>query len=201
MRNQINTKKPYLCIDCGTPVKRRRKRCPACDHVIKKTQCKYERTSEHKATMSKTMKGRQQRGSGWKHSKKTREKMKSVWTPEMKEDARIRGLLNAENREWLLKIAESVSDSKNPNFQNKSNKSGYALGWGKGYRKRMRDRANGICEMCGKPPHYSSIPLDLHHKDFTLTNHAPENLAVLCRKCHKKVHAEHKRFLQGLDRP
>ncbi len=96
----------------------------------------------------------------------------------MREAARLRGLLAAENKDWLLKIAESVSGSRNPNFQDKDHAQPYAPGWGRGYRERIRARAAGICERCGIAPEY---PLDLHH------------LAVICRSCHKLLHAANSR--------
>jgi hypothetical protein len=117
-------------------------------------------------------------------------KIAAAWTPEMREAARQRGLRAAENRDWLLKIAESVSGALNPNFQDKNNAQPYAPGWGRGYRERIRARAAGTCERCGGRPDY---PLDLHHKDFQKTNHAPNNLAVLCRSCHKLLHAANSR--------
>lgn len=103
----------------------------------------------------------------------------------MREAARQRGLLAAENREWLVKIAESVSGEANPNFQGKDSSTPYAPGWGRTYRERIRARAAGICERCGSRPNY---PLDLHHRDFGKSDHAPENLLVLCRSCHKLLH-------------
>ena len=39
------------------------------------------------------------------------------------------------------------------------------------------------CELCGK-----SGRLDVHHKDFDEQNNDPENLQVLCRSCHMKIH-------------
>lgn len=40
-----------------------------------------------------------------------------------------------------------------------------------------------VCEKCG-----SRTNLDVHHKDFNSSNNAYENLQVLCRSCHMKIH-------------
>jgi hypothetical protein len=117
-------------------------------------------------------------------------KARAAWTSEMREEARIRGLAQAENRDWLMQIAESLAGENNPNYQGKNRTTGYAPGWGRGYRQKIRARAEGTCERCDARPDY---PLDLHHRDFTKTNHAPENLMALCRSCHKLLHAANSR--------
>jgi hypothetical protein len=129
----------------------------------------YERTPEHRAIMSARLKGQPKPALRGRKRPAVAKKIAAAWTPEMREAARQRGLRAAENRDWLLKIAESVSGALNPN---------------------IRARAAGTCERCGGRPDY---PLDLHHKDFQKTNHAPNNLAVLCRSCHKLLHAANSR--------
>ena len=141
--------------------------------------------------MSEATKGKQK---PWLKGKKRPEVGKKIadsWTPEMKQSARIRGLINAENTEWLLKIAESVSGKNNPNYQGKGKESPYSAGWGKKYRKKLRERKGGKCSMCLEQEKL----LDLHHIDFSKTNHHPDNIQLLCRKCHKKVHVKHMQFL------
>jgi len=41
----------------------------------------------------------------------------------------------------------------------------------------------GKCEECG-----STIQLVIHHKDGNPNNNDEENLALLCRRCHKRKH-------------
>lgn len=40
-----------------------------------------------------------------------------------------------------------------------------------------------VCEMCGS---YRNV--DVHHKDHNFHNNAPENLVLVCRSCHMKLH-------------
>ncbi len=42
-----------------------------------------------------------------------------------------------------------------------------------------------ICQQCG-----STNCLDVHHKDYDYTNNEPDNLILLCRSCHTKLHRE-----------
>lgn len=174
-------RKKVPCPECGNLKAAESKLCKDCSQP-------YKRTTEHKQKMSKKVKRAKARNPrvGWKHSQETRCKIANSWTDEMREDARQRGMMNAENREWLVKIAESLSGENNPNYQGKDQESPYAPGWGRRYRERIRDRANGICEVCGKK---SEQTLDLHHKDFGKDNHDPDNLLVVCRPCHKRLHA------------
>lgn len=41
------------------------------------------------------------------------------------------------------------------------------------------------CQTCG-----SMAKLDVHHKDYDYTNNEIDNLVVLCRSCHTKLHRE-----------
>jgi hypothetical protein len=153
-------------------------------------KCKptYERTPEHKEAMSSALAGKPKPHLRGRSRPEVAAKQSAAWTPEMREAARRRGLLAAESREWLLRIAESLSGDANPNFQGKGQESPYAPGWGRAYRAKIQARAAGICEWCGKKPRGT---LDLHHKDFRKDNHDPRNLAVICRSCHKSAHATH----------
>jgi len=134
--------------------------------------------------MSAILKGRRQRGIGWNHSAETRAKMRQAWTPENRRAAKERGDQFALDPNWRKKIAESVSGSKNPRYQDGHALSPYGPGWGRVNRRIARQRANDRCEICG-----AMGRLDTHHKDGSKDNHAMDNLQVLCRKCHKKVHA------------
>lgn len=166
--------------------------CPQCSGTMSPNasacrKCKptYERTDAHRNAMSAALIGRPRPNTIGRSRPEHSSFMRAWWTPERKESARQRGLIDAENRDWLLAIATALSGEKNPNYQGKGRQSPYAPGWGRGYRSRIRARAAGICERCGRTPNY---PLDLHHRDFAKTNHAPDNLLVLCRSCHKFLH-------------
>lgn len=61
------------------------------------------------------------------------------------------------------------------------------------YRKRALEYYGNICERCGNE--FEEKKLCVHHKDmnnltYELGNHSVENLMVLCRPCHTKLHIE-----------
>ncbi len=73
----------------------------------------------------------------------------------------------------------------NPNWQGGYCPEEYSAGWN-ALKKTVRDRANGVCEVCGK----THKLMDVHHlipvrlkNDITVTNHI-DNLQYLCRPCH-----------------
>jgi hypothetical protein len=143
-------------------------------------------TDEHKANLSAALKGKRHNWSSASTRPEIAEKIRQSWTPEKREQARQRGLMMAENREWRDMIARSVMGAKNPNYQGKDQTTGYGPGWGPLHRRLVRERAQGKCEVCGR-----EARLDIHHKDFGKDNHDPENLQVVCRSCHKKMHYAH----------
>lgn len=182
MKREVNNTRK--CIDCGAPVPRKVKRCPSCNQAFLKARPTYERTPEHRAKMSAALTGKTHNWSSASTRSEVAEKIRDWWTPERRERARLRGEMLAENRQWRDMIAASVAGEKNPNYQDKDNATGYAPGWGRLHRHLIRERAGGKCEVCGREGR-----LDIHHRDFSKDNHDPENLQVLCRRCHKLDHS------------
>lgn len=172
------------CPECGKPKTRFAKLCRQCSEP-------YERTPEHRKALSEKLKGRQQRGAGWHHSKATKKKMASHWTPKRKAAKSLEQKLYYENYDNRMAIALKLAGENNPNYQGKNGANNYAPGYGQKYARVLR-KEKGKCEKCGK----INCCLHLHHKDFGTTNHLPENLQCLCVPCHRKVHAEHKRLLR-----
>lgn len=191
------------CPLCGRSMHRQSKKCRDCHRKIlqsteyrakmseqRRGQPSYERTQKHRATMSKVCKNSAARKAHTKARRgvpippETIARRKAWWTPKRREAARQRGLLMAENREWLVRIAEALSGENNPNYQGKGQETGYAPGWGRMYRSKLRARSEGACELCG----VTGKHLDLHHRDFAKSNHSPDNIMVLCRSCHKTLH-------------
>lgn len=44
------------------------------------------------------------------------------------------------------------------------------------------------CERCGHAPDEGDWPIERHHKDENTRNNSPENIEMLCRRCHKRHH-------------
>jgi len=82
--------KKIECPLCSGPMSHGAKACRNC-----RQPGSYTRTQATRDRMSRAMKGRQQRGTGWSHSEETKAKMRSKWTPERR--ARHSQLLLAKN--------------------------------------------------------------------------------------------------------
>lgn len=187
MSEQINARKPYLCIDCGAPVGRRIKRCPECHAKFLKTRPTYERTPEHRQQMSDALKGKQPRGTGWKHTPETRQRIASAWTDEMREQARQRGLEYAADAEWRLRIANALTGENNPMWQGGIANGQYAPGFSKTVKAAIRERDNFTCQLCGATEDELGYTLSIHHADYDKSNHDPSNLFATCKRCNSLV--------------
>jgi 5-methylcytosine-specific restriction endonuclease McrA len=143
----------------------------------------YERTPEHRAKMSAALTGKPHSYRSASTRPEVARRIAAAWTPEKREAARQRGLAMAADRAWRDLIARSVTGALNPNHQGKGNTTGYGPGWGRRHKALIRERAGHQCESCG-----ATGRLDIHHRDRTKTNHHPDNLVVLCRRCHKRDH-------------
>ena len=59
--------------------------------------------------------------------------------------------------------------------------------WSK-IRKRILDRDNYMCRICGDDG--DEAQLNVHHKDWDRTHNGNRNLVTLCSRCHRAIHAE-----------
>jgi hypothetical protein len=114
------------------------------------------------------------------------EKIRQSWTPEKREAAQKRGQANAQDPAWRLRCG--APGASNPMWEDGRAQIPYARGWTRTVKRLAWERAGGRCEIC-----QSDKPCDTHHKDFRKDNHDLDNLQVLCRKCHKRLHVEHLR--------
>ena len=81
---------------------------------------------------------------------------------------------------------------RNPDYQRGANNPSWKGGLSKSticriVRKVLTDagRDQFVCESCGARRGYRQ---DIHHKDGNRANNVPENLAVLCPRCHNYAH-------------
>lgn len=186
MSQQVNAKKPYLCIDCGAPVGRRIKRCPTCHKNAMKNRPGYERTQEHRERMSKTLKGKSKL-TGWHHSETTKQKMAAYYTPERREISKQRGQKMAEDREWRLRIAQALAGPNNPMWQGGIAEDGYAPGFSKTLKSHIRKRDGYKCQLCGATEDELCYRLSIHHADYDKSNHDEYNLFAVCKRCNSLV--------------
>lgn len=65
----------------------------------------------------------------------------------------------------------------------------YAYNW-KTLSKKIKDRDNWTCQLCGETRKRWNHHLHVHHIDEDKTNNHPHNLVSLCSTCHKPIHGK-----------
>lgn len=186
MTRQVNNSRK--CIECGAPVPRKVKRCPACNAAFLKRRPTYERTAEHKQRMSQATTGKPKDYPTGGSLPGVAEKIQASWTPEKREQARIRGEHFAADPEWRVKIALSVAGPNNTRWEDGRAVLPYSPGFSNKTRELVWQRDQGRCQTCG-----SDRYLCVHHRDFQKDNHDLDNLVLLCRSCHTIAHVEHQK--------
>ena len=178
-----------------------KKPCPTCHQLMHPTatQCRkckpsYQRSPEHNVQMSIRTTGIPKAGPTGGSLPGVAEKIRQSWTPDRREAARLRGLALAANQEWRLRCGQP--GASNPMWEDGRATIPYARGWTQTAKQQAWERAGHRCEIC-----QCDKPCDTHHKDFRKDNHALSNLQVLCRKCHKGLHAERVRSLKTISSP
>lgn len=99
-------------------------------------------------------------------------------------------LLRKYQNEWMPKRrAQSVSMSGagNPQWQNGRSLQGYAPGFTRTLKRRIRIRDGHKCQICGIPSEPGTHAV--HHIDGQKVDHSPSNLVLLCHSCHRFVHS------------
>ena len=123
----------------------------------------------------------------WKDKKLTKEHKRNIRiamdTPEVHKKCSV---WSKDNLPPNLEYAQSKSPfqkgSNNINW-NPDKQDEYGYEFNRHLKKRILERDNYKCQHCA-----SSKKLVIHHKDENKLNNAEDNLIVLCRTCHMKVH-------------
>ena len=123
----------------------------------------------------------------WKDKKLSKEHIENIksalYQPEVNKKLSV---WNKDNLPPNLEYARSKSPfqkgSKNINW-NPDKQDVYGYEFNRHLKKRILERDNYECQNCE-----SSKNLVIHHKDEDKLNNSEDNLVVLCRTCHMKVH-------------
>jgi len=121
----------------------------------------YERTPEHRQKMSERLRGKKHDYRSASTNPEVAARIAAWWTPERREA----------KRQEMLK--------RNPS----------ARYHGLSARAAARlAKAAGACQWCGHDG--SESRLGIHHRDRDKQNQDPENLLVLCHRCHMREHRD-----------
>lgn len=167
-----------FCAKCQLNVRGRY--CPEC---LGGTS--YKRTPAQKARMSRKTKGKPKLYARGVKRPAVAKKIATAWTDEMRAAARERGLNNAQNPEWRMKV--SNFGEENPMWKGGESTTSYAPGFDKTLKKFIRERDDHTCQLCGTTEGETGCAHSIHHVDYDKTNHNHSNLATTCKACNSRV--------------
>lgn len=145
-------------------------------------------------------------GLGRKHSLETRLKMSkfkmgvkpSAETREKLRKARLGKTISPEHRQKLSASLKGKPQPWNQGENNKGWKGGigckpYSYGFDKKLKRHIRARDDFKCRICGIRE--SGKAHQVHHIDYSKTNHKKANLVTLCRPCHDQTNTDRKKWI------
>ncbi len=144
-------------------------------------------SEEHKRKISEALKGK-------KASQEIKDKMSkshiglNTWMKGKKLSTTIRDKISRANKGKKLldrtkqKLSEQKRGEKNPQWRGGKSFEPYSVDWTKTLKKSIRERDKYTCQICGKEP-----SVYVHHIDYNKKNCNPNNLIILCQKCHPKT--------------
>ena len=148
----------------------------ACMGEDRKGKPSYKRTDEHKEAMSEKLKGREP---NWD----------AIWAAA---DAK-RGKPIPDHQKKIL--SERWTGDKNPKWSGGISFERYAQGyWNAETRESIIER-DKVCQDCNKWDD-ADKGMHIHHMDGLRVNHSPDNLVLLCVKCHKARHKKHNEVIK-----
>lgn len=88
-----------------------------------------------------------------------------------------------------LALTEASRGKNNPAWKGGVANWDYAYNW-KSLCKKIKDRDQWTCQLCGEQRKRWGHHLHVHHIDEDKTNNHPHNLIALCSKCHHPIHGD-----------
>jgi len=198
--------KPNHCIDCGKNLADyRSKRCMSCamKYRLKNGLAKIiskNRKGKHNSPKTEFKKGHEaKKGKANSNYIDGRTKQKHYCIDCGKEIHYTTWLYGRKNCKSC-----ATKGSNNPSFIDGNGYYPYPKKFNRNYKRKMRERDNHQCQICGKSTKKNGRALDVHHIDYDKESLNPDNLISLCRSCHGKtnfnreVYIEYFRILRGI---
>lgn len=195
-------KKKRFCISCGNETIKSRKYCDSCRPVTifvrtypKMKECAYchnmfdTGNNRKRVYCSRKCYGLAARGENhpkWNGGKESHVctqcgKEYDDYSPPSKEFLKKRFCGMACKRKWFREknhpawLGEDYPRVYPPEFSDK-------------LRKRIRDKYDWRCVVCGDYEQRDGVRIPVHHIDWDKSNSAEENLCTVCSSCHSRIH-------------
>lgn len=130
-----------------------------------------------------------QRQLGFKHTPESKAKISAVHKGKKLSEEHKLNISNASHKMWVDGVFDNVHKGKN-NWRWKGGiEKEYPLEFNKRLRDFIKSRDNYQCQICSKNL-YKSVNTNVHHRDGNKKNSDQNNLVLLCKDCHYKVHSK-----------
>lgn len=83
--------------------------------------------------------------------------------------------------------SENLVGKNNPNWKSGSSYEEYPVEFNSSLKRKVREKDNYTCQICGIAQKNSEYKLDVHHLDENKSNLNMQNLTALCRSCHSHM--------------
>ncbi len=102
-------------------------------------------------------------------------------------------------KEQKEKMSIAQRGERGSNWQGGKSFECYGIDWTETLRESIRQRDDYFCQLCGI--HQDELigrfkKLDVHHIDYNKKNLSPDNLVILCKKCHSKTNYNRKYWIE-----
>ncbi len=95
--------------------------------------------------------------------------------------------LSDNHKAKLSIIASQRTGNKNSNWNGGSSNIPYPFDFNISLKKKIEERDNHTCQICGKLKISRCSRFAVHHIDYDKNNSSEDNLIFLCEKCHNKT--------------
>jgi len=130
-----------------------------------------------------------QRQLGFKHTPESKAKISAIHKGKKLSDEQKLRMSNASHKMWVDGVFDKVHKGKH-NWKWKGGiEKDYPLEFNHRLRDFIKSRDNHQCQICSKDL-YKSRNANVHHRDGNKKNSDQDNLVLLCKDCHYKVHSK-----------
>jgi len=144
-------------------------------------------SEETKKKMSKSLKGRKSWNEGKHISEKTKKKISEAQKGEKSHMYGKHHTIETRRKISKSHILKSLTGAKNGRWLGGISFDPYTPDFNGNFKRKIRERDNYCCMICGKSQKELKKQLAIHHIDYNKLNSFPQNCVSLCFSCHSKT--------------